>query len=132
MKPALPGSGELCVRPVDEYKRTLCKLSIGDEGYVGAVTATESANLAASGLDRKTHALVRLGALVALDTAPPPYMAAVDAARGAGASDEEIVGCLVAVMPALGAPRVVSAAPNLGLALGYDTAGALEDVGPPR
>jgi 4-carboxymuconolactone decarboxylase len=113
---------------VDDYKRTLCKLSIADDAYIEAALATETANLAASGLDPKAHALVRLGALVALDTAPPPYMAAVEAARRAGASEEEVVGCLVAVMPALGAPRVVSAAPNVSLALGYDVTAALEDI----
>jgi hypothetical protein len=30
------------------------------------------------------------------------------------------------VMPVVGVPRVVSAAPNLGLAIGYDVADALE------
>jgi hypothetical protein len=33
-------------------------------------------------------------------------------------------------MPVVGVPRVVSAAPNLGLALGYDVGEALETVAP--
>jgi 4-carboxymuconolactone decarboxylase len=43
-------------------------------------------------------------------------------------SHDEIVGTLIAVLPIVGVPRVVSAAPNLGLALGYDVANALEVV----
>ena len=113
---------------MDDYRRMLCKLAIGDNAYIEAATTTESANVTASGLDPKTHALVRLAALVALNTAPAAYIGGVESARRAGASDEEMVGCLVAVMPALGAPRVVSAAPNLGLALGYDVGAAFEDV----
>ena len=39
---------------------------------------------------------------------------------------EELVGTLIVVMPIVGVARVVSAAPNLGLALGYDVSDALE------
>jgi len=46
----------------------------------------------------------------------------------AGASHEEIVGTLIAVLPTVGVGRVVTAAPNLGLAMGYDVTDALELV----
>jgi hypothetical protein len=39
-----------------------------------------------------------------------------------------MVGTLIALMPIVGVARVVSAAPNLALALGYDVAEALELV----
>jgi hypothetical protein len=52
----------------------------------------------------------------------------LELARRAGASNDEIVGCLLAVMPTLGVARVVSAAPKLGLALGFDVATALETL----
>ena len=55
-------------------------------------------------------------------------MSAVEAAVSAGVTYDEIVGTLIAVMPIVGVARVVSAAPNLGLALGYDVAEALELV----
>ena len=55
-------------------------------------------------------------------------MSAVEAGLEAGASYDEIVGTLIAVIPIVGVARVVSAAPNLGLALGYDVAEALELV----
>jgi len=116
---------------VETYERTLRRLAIGDDAYTDSVLSCEEANRAASGLDRKTHALVRLASLIASDAAAPSYLGAIDAARASGAADEEIVGCLLAVMPALGAARVVSAAPKLGLALGYDVTAALEEAGLP-
>jgi hypothetical protein len=69
---------------------------------------------------------VRLGALIALNAAPPSYMSAVEAAGEAGVTREEVVGALIAVLPIVGVTRVVSAAPNLGLAMGYDVGEALE------
>jgi len=36
------------------------------------------------------------------------------------------VGSLIVLIPVVGVPRVVAAAPNLGLALGYDVGDALE------
>jgi hypothetical protein len=55
-------------------------------------------------------------------------MRTVEAARRRGATNDEIVGCLIAALPALGVARVVSAAPKLGLALGYDVGSALENA----
>ena len=39
---------------------------------------------------------------------------------------DEIVGTLIAVAPTVGIARVVSAAPELALALGYDVEAAFE------
>jgi 4-carboxymuconolactone decarboxylase len=80
----------------------------------------------ASCLDQKTHALVRLGAALAIDAAPSSYQAAVEPALAAGASIDEVVATLIAVAPTVGLARVVSAAPELALALGYDVEVALE------
>ena len=112
---------------VAEHEHTLRKLAIGDDAFIDALLANGQANLAQSGLDPKTHAFARLGALIAADAAPPSYLDALESARAGGASDEELVGCLIAVLPELGAARVISAAPRLGLALGYDVAAALEE-----
>lgn len=114
------------------YECTLRKLAIGDDAYLGRLMANEPANLAESGLDPKTHALVRIGALIAVDAPAPSYLEAVETARASGGSDREIVGCLLAVLPELGATRAISAAPKLGLALGYDVAAALEGSLPTR
>lgn len=112
---------------MDKHECTLRRLSIGDDAYIDSLLASERANLSQSRLDPKGHALVRLGALIAADAASPAYLDAVESARTFGATDEELVGCLIAVLPELGAARVISAAPKFGLAIGYDVAVALED-----
>src|SRR5215204_4020645 len=78
------------------------------------------------GLDSKTLELVRLAALVAVGGAVPSYGAQADAAVSAGASAAEIVDVLVGVIPVVGLPCVVAAAPKVALALGYDLDEALE------
>jgi 4-carboxymuconolactone decarboxylase len=113
---------------VASHEDTLRKLSIRDDAYFDALLANDSANMGASRLDERTHALVRLGALVAIDAAPASYMWTIESARRDGVSDDEIVGCLIAVMPVVGVARVVSAAPKVGLALGYDVEAALEEL----
>ncbi len=115
-------------QPVDEYKLTLRRLAMRDDRYINALLSEEHANATLAGIDRRAHALLRIAALVAVDAAPPSYMSAVDAGLEAGASYEEIVGTLIAVLPLVGVARVVAAAPKLGLALGYDVAEALELV----
>jgi 4-carboxymuconolactone decarboxylase len=115
-------------RPVEEYKRTLRRLAVRDDRYIGALLSEERANATLAGIDLRSHALVRIAALIAVDAAPPSYMSAVEAGLEAGASYDEMVGTLIAVMPIVGVARVVSAAPNLALALGYDVAEALELV----
>lgn len=109
-----------------DHEETLRKLAIRDDAYVESVLAEEE-NLSASELDARSHALARIAALVAVDAAPPSYMASVELGLEAGLAREDIVGVLVAVMPVVGVARVVSAAPKLSLALGYDIAGALEE-----
>ena len=113
---------------VDEYKLTLRRLALRDDRYIEGLLSGERAT-AASCIEPKAHALVRIASLIAIDAAPPSYMSAVEEALEAGASLDEIVGTLIAVMPIVGVARVVSAAPNLGLALGYDVAAALERAG---
>jgi 4-carboxymuconolactone decarboxylase len=113
-----------------DYKTTLRKLALRDDRYIDALLAHEKSSAAESGLDPRVRALVQLGALVAVDAAPPSYMSVAEEAIDAGATYEDLVGSLIVVMPVVGVPRVVSAAPNLGLALGYDVGEALETVAP--
>jgi 4-carboxymuconolactone decarboxylase len=109
-----------------DYKTTLRRLALRDDRYIESLLADERASVRISTIDARSHSLVRVGALIAMDAAPPSYMSAVDAAVEAGATHEEIVGTLIAVLPVVGVARVVSAAPNLGLAIGYDVGDALE------
>jgi 4-carboxymuconolactone decarboxylase len=113
---------------VDDYKVTLRKLAVRDDRYIDGLLQADAANATLAGLDDRSHALVRIGVLVTLNAAPAAYMNSVEAALRSGASYEEMVGVLIAVLPVVGVARVVSAAPNLGLALGYDVSEALEVV----
>jgi alkylhydroperoxidase/carboxymuconolactone decarboxylase family protein YurZ len=108
------------------YKETLRRLALSDESFVDSVLGMGHDTVDASRLDPKTHALVRLGASLAIDAAPSSYQANIEVALAAGANIDEIVGTLIAVAPTVGLARVVSAAPELALALGYDVDAALE------
>jgi alkylhydroperoxidase/carboxymuconolactone decarboxylase family protein YurZ len=113
---------------VQDYKTTLRRLALRDDQFIEALLANDQESAAVSKIDRRSHALVRVGALIAMNAAPPSYMSAIDAAEEAGVSRDEIVGTLIAVLPIVGAARVVSAAPSLGLAIGYDVGEALETL----
>lgn len=107
-----------------DYTERLRRLAIGDahgleEG--GGTSRSQSQDL-----DPKALALVRLAALIAVGGAVPSYGVQADAAVGAGATVAEIVGVLVALVPIVGLPCVVEAAPKLAMALGYDTTDAFE------
>ena len=110
-----------------DYQDRLRSLALNDERLIGSVLAGGD-DVEISRLDRKTHALVRLGGLLALGAARSSYQCQVDAAFAAGASEEEIVGTLIAITPTVGVARAVSAAPELALAVGYDVDDALENL----
>ena len=112
--------------PVGPHEWTLTKLALNDDALIAALTESDAANLEASGLDPRAHALVRIGALLALDAAPASYASAVRLAERAGVSVPEIVGVLVAVAPCIGVARTVSAAPDLALAVGFDVDDVIE------
>jgi 4-carboxymuconolactone decarboxylase len=111
---------------VIEYQERLRSLALSDDHCVGSVLGMSQDTVEVSRLQPKTHALVRLAALLAVDAGQSSYNASVDVALASGASLDEIVGILIAVVPTIGLGRVVSAAPELGLALGYDVNAALE------
>ena len=108
---------------VDDAERLLRRLALNDEESVGMVLASRSGSSADAPLRPKVDLLVRLGALVAMGAATTSLRSTVELAMAAGASESEIVGVLVAVGPAVGLARVVSTAPKLAMAIGYDVEG---------
>ncbi len=95
-------------------------LALNNDGFVHGVLGMRLDTVESSRLEPKAHAFVRLAALAATGASPSCYHEHVQAALAAGASFDEIVGILVAIAPAIGLARVVSAASDLGSALGYD------------
>lgn len=108
------------------YENVLTRLALNDEAFVESMLEQSGVDPGTSALDGRTCALVRLGALLALDAAPASYSSQVAIALGAGSTVEEIVDVLVVVAPSIGVARVVSAAPELALALGFDVDAQLE------
>lgn len=105
---------------MDQVELLLRRLSLNDERSVEMVLLHGHDLERGPVLMPKVDRLVRLGALLALGAATSSLRATVEGAREAGATDDEIVGVLVAVAPAIGLARVVSTAPRLATAIGYD------------
>jgi 4-carboxymuconolactone decarboxylase len=113
---------------VTEYQRTLRGLAVRDDKLMRRALRSEKANQSVSHLDDKTYAFVRLGAMIAVGASVQSMRPIVEAAQDAGATPEEIVGTLLAVMPVSGEARTVAAAPAIGLSIGYDVFNALESL----
>jgi alkylhydroperoxidase/carboxymuconolactone decarboxylase family protein YurZ len=105
------------------------RLTVGDPAVLAALTAPTSTP-GVRHLAGRTEELLRLGALIALDAPPSSYRTVVEAALRAGARLEDLAAVLFAVAGTVGSARVVSAAPRIALAAGYDVEVALEEVGP--
>ena len=106
-----------------DYTERLRRLAINDDRLADETSACRTGS---GELDQKSLTLARLAALIAVGGAGASYGAQADAAIGAGATTSEIVDVLVGVIPVVGLPRVVAAAPKLALALGYDIEEALQ------
>jgi len=108
------------------HKERLRRLALHDDHLIGSMLAINPGEVEGSGLDPKSSTLVRLGALVASEAPWICYQREVQWALAAGATADEIVGTLMAVVPTIGVARVLAAAPNLALALDYDLDTAFE------
>ena len=110
-----------------EYKETLRRLALNDDDIRGRRAGDGPRHR--RGLDSWTRRRTLWRGCRRrwpIDAAPISYQSSVELALAAGATVDEIVGCLIAVAPVIGLARVVSAAPELALALGYDVDAALE------
>ena len=107
-----------------DYAERLRRLAINDERL--AEDDLGEVGVAPDGLDAKTLALARIAALVAIGGAEPSFGSQADAAVSSGATPQEIVDVLVGIIPVVGFPRVVAAAPKVAMALGYDLDDAMD------
>jgi alkylhydroperoxidase/carboxymuconolactone decarboxylase family protein YurZ len=121
---APPWSDEIAtMAPAEDGFRLL---TIGDPAALATMARTPEAWPDVAPLDGLTRALLGLAALIAVDAPASSYRAVVDAATRAGARREHLLAVLVAVAGTVGSARVVSAAPKIALAAGYDVEAALE------
>ena len=112
---------------MNDYKEHLRRLALHDDQFLEELVVHGSP-FPPTVTGRRTDALVRIAAAIALDAAPSSFQHAVAHALAEGATREEIVAVLEAVAPVTGATRVVSCAPKVALALGYDVEEALEQL----
>ena len=101
------------------------KLTLGDEALMTSLFSGAESD--SDPFNDPTTALLRLAALIAVDADTPAYQREVRDAIAAGASPEQITGVLVSIARIAGSAVVMSAAPKLALAMGYDVDAGLED-----
>jgi 4-carboxymuconolactone decarboxylase len=109
------------------FQETLRRLAMIDEGFVEDQAGLGLGLSAASALDPKTAALLQVGVSVALGSPAVSLEWSAARAMAAGATEDEIAGVLLAIAPVAGLGRIVSAAPDVATALGYDIEAALEE-----
>ena len=102
----------------DATKDILGALSRGDPDLMAEGLEMRANWEAKSGLDSRAYSLVKIAALIALDAPPASYVWQVGTALAEGATPEDIVGVLIAIAPQVGGPKLVSAAPEIMVALG--------------
>jgi 4-carboxymuconolactone decarboxylase len=105
---------------MDRVEQQLRRLALNDEKLVASVLARTTGDGPPPALGRKAEALVQVGALLSVGASTASLRWTVELAQSTGATDEEILGVLVAIGPAVGLARMVAEAPRLALALGYE------------
>ena len=105
---------------MDQVEQLLRRLALNDEKLVASVLARTVGDGPPPALSRKAEALVQVGALLSVGASTTSLRWTVELAQSTGATDEEILGVLVAIGPAVGLARMVAEAPRLALALGYE------------
>ena len=113
--------------PEPEIIATLRALAVADGAAIDGLLGPSSENLEESGLDARTHALVRFAALVALGAPGESFRREVERAVNRGASMDDLLGALIAAAPQVGAPRLIWASRELLEALGTATPGLCRD-----
>jgi alkylhydroperoxidase/carboxymuconolactone decarboxylase family protein YurZ len=99
------------------FLRSVARAEVNVLTYAPAMAQVVSV----SGLDERTHALVRLAASIGMGAPSAVYSWQVNVALKAGVTDGELIGLLAAVSPLVGTSRTVAAAGHLAFALGLDT-----------
>jgi alkylhydroperoxidase/carboxymuconolactone decarboxylase family protein YurZ len=97
-------------------------IAAGDADVLASAVGLREANRESSGLDGRTFALVKIAALVALDAPSSSYAWQVGNAIEEGVTPEDLLGVLRAIVPQVGGPRVMAAAPEIMEALGLPVA----------
>lgn len=94
----------------------------------GASGETAAGNIEESGLDARTHALVRLAALVVAGAPGTAYDRHISTALDHGVTPDEVVGVLIALLPTVGTAQVSMAAHDVRAAIARVAADMAADL----
>jgi alkylhydroperoxidase/carboxymuconolactone decarboxylase family protein YurZ len=108
-----------------KFQEILRRLAIFDDELAREVSGLGVPRTTA--LDGKTEALLQVAVSVAIGSSAVCLEWSATRALAAGATKDEVTEVLLAIVPVAGLGRVVSAAPELAAAIGYDVEAALED-----
>jgi alkylhydroperoxidase/carboxymuconolactone decarboxylase family protein YurZ len=109
------------------FQETLRRLAMIDTRFVEDEAGLGLGLAGTSALDSRTTALLQVGASVAIGSSASCLEWSAGRALAAGATEDEIADVLLAIAPVVGLGRVVSAAPDVAIALEYDIAAAVEE-----
>ena len=110
------------------FQETLRRLAMIDEGFVEDQAGLRLGPAWYTALDPKTAALLRVAVSVAIGSPAVCLQWSASRALAAGATEDEIADVLLAIAQVAGLGGLVAAAPDVAIALGYDTAAALEET----
>lgn len=112
----------------DATRDVLLGLAVGDVDVLKEAVDVREAERESAGLDPVTFGLVKVAALIALDSPPASYLWQIANVLDAGATPAEILGVLRAVAPQVGGPKIIAAAPEIMVALGLSLPPERESV----
>ena len=110
------------------FQETLRRLAMIDEAFVADEAGLGVGLAGTSALDPRTAALLQVAVSVAIGSPAVCLEWSASRALAAGANEDEIADVLLAIAPVTGLGRIVCAAPDLAIALGYDLTAALEET----
>lgn len=103
----------------DDTAGLLAAAAAGNADTLASVFAIRDVEAGGDGLDLRTSGLVRIAALVALDGPPASYASQVAMALEGGATPGDVLEVLRSIAGLVGSSKVVAAAPEVMLALGF-------------
>ena len=101
-----------------EQLQVLRRLALNDSDTTNQVMGGAFAEVGS--IDARTLALVRLAALVSIDSDPATFRWAVDSAQAAGVDDSDVFAALLSIAPLVGVARLTSAIPHVLAAFDLD------------
>ena len=122
IRPGDHGWLDMSVSTEEAFRR----LTIGEPRFLENLGDAEGTDRVVKVLDARTEALLRVSALIAIDAPASSYRSAVEAAQRTGVRLDDLLAVLLSVAGTVGSARVISAAPRIALAAGYDVEAALE------